>query len=369
MKAVIKCIQTLLFSGTPGKNMGKKRKTLPGNFEELLNKGDIQELKHVFDKCEIDARGGYGKQTALAYDNCPHELAKWLVEQGADLQATDIWGNTPLHSRSRSIFGNIESLLELGADIHDKSSSIGTPLHAAADSHNVENTKLLLAHGAHIDALNPSGYTPLEQALRTCNNIDIVRTVEISNIYLDAGFQITPAMKEFVAEIGKRFEFHRANFNKDAVVEVSNALEELYEIFGVGPIAKRVLHDGSSPISTSAKSWQEQHEELWDLLVPSRGPAETIQGEVIRITGRIAHELEGNGGVNWDDDYNKMADAVLVFLKQGKQLSSSELAEAERIVHEIKKRAGDTARLCELAVRWVIDNPSPLKLSLVAYKR
>ncbi|SHN09667.1 hypothetical protein [Chitinophaga sp. CF418] len=124
--------------------MAKKRKTLSKDFKELLNKGNLQELKEVFNKCELDARGGYSKQTALAYDNCPHELAVWLVEQGADLQATDTWGNTPLHNRSRSIFGNIRSLLELGADIHDKSSSIGTPLHAAADSHNVENTALML---------------------------------------------------------------------------------------------------------------------------------------------------------------------------------------------------------------------------------
>ena len=63
--------------------MAKKKKTLPKDFEELLSKGNLQELKEVFNTCELDARGGYGKQTALAYDNCPHELAKWLVEQGA----------------------------------------------------------------------------------------------------------------------------------------------------------------------------------------------------------------------------------------------------------------------------------------------
>jgi len=34
-------------------------------------------------------------------------------------------------------------------------------------------------------------------------------------------------MKEFVIEIGKPFEFRRANFNKDSVVEVSSALNEL----------------------------------------------------------------------------------------------------------------------------------------------
>ncbi|SDH19375.1 ankyrin repeat domain-containing protein [Chitinophaga filiformis] len=349
--------------------MAKKRKTLTNDFEELLSKGSLQQLKEVFDKCEIDARGGYSKKTALAYDNCPHELAVWLVEQGADLQATDTYGNTPLHNRSRSIFGNIKSLLELGADVSDKSSSVGTPLHAAADSHNVENTALLLQYGAQIDVLNSSGYTPLEQALRACNNIAIVRTAKISQMYLNAGVQVTPRMKEFVVEIGKQFEFHRANFNKDTVVEVSKALDELYRLFEVEPVAKRFLHDGKSPIITNAGTWQEQHEDLWNLLVPSSGPAETIQGEVIRIVGRIGNELECNGGINWDDDFKKMADAFLSFVKWGKQLSSSELAEVEEIVKDVKRKSGDTARMCELGVKWVIDNPSPLKLPAVEYKR
>ncbi len=299
--------------------MAKKQKTLPKNFEELLKNANLDLLKEVFKKCELDARGGYGKQSALAYDNCPHELASWLVQQGADLHATDTWGNTPLHNRSRSINGNIKSLLELGANVNFDKSSVGTPLHAAANSHNPENTSLLLEHGAQIDALNSNGYTPLEQALLTCNNIDIPRTVELSKIYLGKGIQVTPTMKTFVTEIGKRFEFHRSNFAKDSVVETSNALEELYKLFGVEPLGKRHLHDGKSPIVAKKAGWQEQHEELWELLVPSNGPAETIQGEVIRITGRIANELDGNGRGNWDNDYKKMADTFLLFIKQGKR--------------------------------------------------
>jgi len=350
-------------------NMAKIRTTLPKDFEELLKKGDLQELKEVFSKCEVDARGGYSKHTALAYDNCPHELAKWLVEQGADLQNKDTYGDTPLHNRSRSIFGNLESLLELGADVQAKGKSGGTPLHAAATSHNVENTRLLLAHGGQTDTLNSSGYTPLEQALRTCSNIDIVKTAELSKIYLNAGAQITPGMKESVMEIGKKFEFMRDKFNKDSVDEFSNALGELYELFAVEPIATRVLHDGRSAITSSADTWQKQHQDLWELLVPASGAAETIQGEVIRITGKMARELEGNGGINWDGEYKKMADAFTAYIKQGNPLPATELEEAEKIVNEVKRRSGDIARLCELGVKWVIDNPTPLKLSAVEYKR
>ncbi|MBS1602815.1 MAG: ankyrin repeat domain-containing protein [Bacteroidetes bacterium] len=349
--------------------MATKRKTLPKDFEELLSKNDIQELKKVFNKCEIDARGDFYKQTALAFDNCPHELAKWLVEQGADLQATDSYGNTPLHRRSSSRQGNIKSLLELGADINAESRSAGTPLHAAARSHQVDNTRLLLAQGANMNALNSDGHTPLEHALRTCRNIDIESTVELSKIYLGAGAKIVSGMKEQVLEIGKKFEFMRARFNKESVDTVSNALEELYKLFDVEPVARRVMHDGKSPITTSKESWQEQHQELWDLLVPSSGPAATVQGEVIRISGRIANELDGNGGVNWDGEFKKMADAFVAFVQQGNPLSSSELAETQQIVNEIKRRSGNPGRMCELGVKWVVNNPVPFPLPPVKYER
>ena len=144
----------------------RKRKTLPKNFESLLEEGDSAELRAVFDICEFDARGGYGKQTALAFDKCPDDLARWLVAQGADLSATDTWGNTPLHKRARSRRSSINVLLELGADVNSASSSIGTPLHAAAHSHNANHARLLLEQSARVNERNREQLTPLELALR-----------------------------------------------------------------------------------------------------------------------------------------------------------------------------------------------------------
>ena len=48
-----------------------KKKTLPKNFVELLKAGELATLQAVFDTCDVDARGGYAKQTALAFDECP----------------------------------------------------------------------------------------------------------------------------------------------------------------------------------------------------------------------------------------------------------------------------------------------------------
>src|SRR5688572_10451403 len=64
-----------------------KKKLLPKDFDALLEAGDLDTLKAVFDSCDVNARGGYTKQTALAFRGCPDELTRWLVEQGADLSA------------------------------------------------------------------------------------------------------------------------------------------------------------------------------------------------------------------------------------------------------------------------------------------
>ncbi|MCM8530412.1 MAG: ankyrin repeat domain-containing protein [Lentisphaeraceae bacterium] len=349
--------------------MAKKRKTLPKNFDELLEEGDLKKLKEVFEKCEINAYGGYGKQTALAFDLCPDELARWLVEQGADLSFTDTWGNSALHSRAYSRRTSFKVLLELGADVTLENNSTGTPLHVACNATNAENAQLLLEYGADIHKLNKLGLTPLELALQRCNNSDIENMVKLSQVLLSAGAVITTKAKEFVEEVGKRFEFHRDGFASDSVEQVSNALDELYIIYNIPPVTRRAIHDGNSAINVKSETWQKQHEELWLLLVPSSGHCRTIQGEVVRISGRIATELHGNGGGNWDSDYRKMADAFLEYLNQGKPLSESELVDAKQLISEIKKMYGDTNVMAQLAVKWILQNPKPIKLVKPSYER
>ncbi len=357
--------------------MATKRKTLPKDFEELLKKGDIQELIQLFDKCEIEARGGYSKGTALSFAECPHELAKWLVEQGADLEALNDYSYTPLQERSgRRFSSNIKSLLELGANVNTNTRQ-GTALHCAAKNHNVENIKILLEYGAEIEALVSNGYgekrsdnTPLESALMACNNIDIENTLEISKILLEAGAQKTEKMKTFVTEIGKRFEQHRPDFYDESTEETSKALEELYSIFEVEPVPRRIVYDGKSPITVKATTWQKQHEELWALLVPGRGVAQTVQGEVIRITGKVARELLDNGGGNWDIEFKKMVDGYFKYVQQENQLSQEEIEELAIITSEVKAKNSDNIYvMSELGVKWVLQNPIPTSLTATEYDR
>jgi hypothetical protein len=95
-----------------------------------------------------------------------------------------------------------------------------------------------------------------------------------------------------------------------------------------------------------------------------------MQGEVIRITGRVAHEILDNGGVNWDSEYRKMLKALLRYFMSGTALGDAALQEAAALAKQIPNGNGDeTARLCELAVQWVLANPNPISLKQPDYKR
>ena len=374
-----------------------KRKTLPKDFNALLKAGDMAALTAVFDACERDARGGYGKQTALGFNDAPEALIRWLVGQGADLEATNTWGRTPLHQHAASWNGKVEVLLDLGADIHATDPSGDTPLHKAATSAKPEAVRILLARGARADAVNRAGLTPLAAGLQACSNAWIEPMAEIAALLLAAEpprriglgdrlrralsggqggkgewggpTQDLPKLQAFVRRIGENFEFHRAGFNPESREATSDALDRLYALFAVPPVPRRQMHDGAAPIVARAARWQDRHDELWALLVPSSGAAATVQGEVIRIAGRIADEIDRNGGANWDADYRRMGKAFLTHLASGAPLPEADQARAAELIQRARTLDGVGEGLCELSVRWVALNPAPVPLAAPDYAR
>ena len=84
----------------------------------------------------------------------------WLVNE------TNKDGNTPLHLTKDS--ENVEIarfLLENGAALEAKNRNENTPLHLATLSNNLHIVQLLIEYGADIEALNESENTPLHLAI------------------------------------------------------------------------------------------------------------------------------------------------------------------------------------------------------------
>ena len=364
------------------------KKTLPKDFRDQLEAGDLDVLKAVFESCLLEARGGSSKQTALAFNDAPEDLIRWLVEKGGDLEARDTYQRTPLHAHAGSWNGKVALLLELGADPHVVDYQGDTPLHVAAKTGRAEAVRALLAAGAKADALNRAQMTPLAAGLQQCSNIQIEAMADIAEQLLavappkpaglggllkrafggDAPADLSN-LQGYVTRIGENFEFHRAGFNPEFLQATSDGLDRLYVLFDTPPVPRRAMHDGRSPIVATGKRWQDRQSELWALLVPSSGAAATVQGEVIRIAGRIADEIDRNGGVNWDDDFRAMGKAFLTHIASGQPLPAADQARAAELVHRARTLDGVGEGLCELSVEWVRLNPTPVALGATGYDR
>ena len=126
------------------------------------------------------------------------EVVELLIANGADVNAKDVGGETPLdvpieyggtetidllrkHGGKTSDWlnadnsihiaanaGHIEAVkqhLAAGVDVNAKNKGGGTPLHYAVTEGHEEITELLIANGADVNAKNKFAQTPLDRAV------------------------------------------------------------------------------------------------------------------------------------------------------------------------------------------------------------
>ena len=123
--------------------------------------------------------------------NSDEQVANWLIGKGADVNAKNIDGDTPLHeAASRGAFNIAELLINKGADVNAKNNDGNTPLHSAASSENytarfipgiTKYAKVLLNKGANINAKNNQGKTPPNLA-RENGYSELVEVIDAPNI-------------------------------------------------------------------------------------------------------------------------------------------------------------------------------------------
>ena len=131
---------------------------------------------------------------------------------------------------------------------------------------------------------------------------------------------------------------------------------------------ERLINQIIKPSKPKEKIWKKQFQEFWNSLVPKRGEAETIQGEIIRIVGKVGREILDNGGVNWNKDFSKMLQELLKYFSNGISLSEGDI---DTVTNAKKQLSGGAfneeaiEKLEEMAVKWVLANPTPIKLNSV----
>ncbi|WP_341817802.1 ankyrin repeat domain-containing protein [Wolbachia endosymbiont (group A) of Pherbina coryleti] len=98
------------------------------------------------------------------------KTAKYLIDDGANVDAQDKDGLTPLHYAATYGYVEIaEYLIDNGAGVDAQDKDGVTPLHYAAAKSAKESVKLLIKRKANINAQDKDGHTPLYFAVANDN--------------------------------------------------------------------------------------------------------------------------------------------------------------------------------------------------------
>ena len=114
-----------------------------------------------------------------------NEFVQFLVSEGADVNAKNDSGETPLHfaAERRNDIENVKFLVSQGADVNAKGGEEGkTPLHLVASrgygsdrDRNVEVARFLISQGANVNARDNYGSTPLHDAVSWYQDVEFVK--------------------------------------------------------------------------------------------------------------------------------------------------------------------------------------------------
>lgn len=126
--------------------MVTKEQTVPFSFHKAAAEGNIQLLKELILKVDINAFNTEGNTPLhLAVINNQIDALRFLLDNKAEREVRDSNGNTPLHRAALQGSASVlELLIQRGAIVNVTNKQGNTPLHDAAMAPNTQLVRMLL---------------------------------------------------------------------------------------------------------------------------------------------------------------------------------------------------------------------------------
>jgi ankyrin repeat protein len=135
----------------------------------------------------VDTRTSDGSTPLLiaAMNDRPEQVAA-LLARGADVNATNGWGLTPLMAAGSSSPEVVGALLAAGADLDARDQAGRVALHYMVAKHNALAVRMLCNRGAELDVLDGEGIAPMHLARKMGTLDPLIRAGADLNIQCQA---------------------------------------------------------------------------------------------------------------------------------------------------------------------------------------
>ena len=285
-----------------------RRKRLPKKFNEILQSGDNEKIKAVFEIYNINA--------------------------------TDKDGNTILH------------MLHVNKDIKKKGPN--SP-YAYADANLIE---WIIMQGGDINAKNKKGETPLRNFMRY-----VYKNLKPHQKLVIVGKQ-DHASREYIKQAGEV-----VNIDFGIMYNyIYNLLPEKSQIYIWRRFGKRLeyLYVPEYPTDMEKYDPQEYSEFTYDFWMKFLRQKDSVQYKMIHAVTNLYRYWDYNGEygswILWDDDYTDEAAAeIKKYFKLGNRLEELNDDALDEMFYDLRKswHAEDVGKFRYLFVLWLLKNPEP----------
>jgi|GEM_PF-269351 len=151
---------------------------------------------------DLNAKDSLGRTPLMsALRSNRTKIAKFLIKAGADVNTQDDLKLTPLiYALWYSQKEMVELLIEAGADVNAKDENESTPLMKACAESNLSAVRLLISNGAQVNAENIYGSTPLHYIASSIKDTDIAKIITL--------------LKQAGADISKKNDFGQTPYSR-----------------------------------------------------------------------------------------------------------------------------------------------------------